>query len=213
MKTNESGHEILMSTSMTVEKELWHEVNAKAQTPAIVRGGSDLSPQEYATLADELRQVEVVFVEYDSTRSILEPPGHDAQFHRKLPLSSKHSPTESTEALTSLRAEIRVLHELRKSDQQMITALAEKVRQLEVELMPFLEGHEDGEEVVVDAHYLWIEAHLDELRKYANRWVAIDPLRGIVADAANDEDLADKLDVLPAEEQARLRAIDASRYL
>ncbi len=115
-----------------------------------------------------------------------------------------------------MKSHLRELEEARARDQRRIDELIERIRSLElevIELMAEREDGEDGEEVVTNAHQRWIEQHLDVLRAHPHRWVAIDAARGIVAEAHDGDELADKVDVLSPEEQARLVFINTALYV
>lgn len=219
MKTREWAHATLPSATMMLEEASWHEMKTKQRIPAIVREGSVLdigiSAQEWAAVENEAVALKAASRVHNSKRSMVEPSGHDEQRQGRPPFPSKHSPdpAEIIAVVTSLQGEVCVLHELRKSDQQIIAALAERVRQLEVELMPFLAEQEEAGEFVTNPHHRWIEGHMSMIREYPNQWVAIDPERGIVANGRNEDELAEKLDAMPDDVQAQLLAINTALYL
>lgn len=115
--------------------------------------------------------------------------------------------------MATMKAQIQELQEARSRDRRRIDKLLERVRSLEIEVVELMAEREDGVESVTNAHQRWIEQHLEVLREHTNRWVAIDAERGIVAEADDGEALADKLDALPPEEQARLVLVDTAKYV
>lgn len=152
-----------------------------------------------------------------------EPPAYRAQSSAAARGIAEERRPQDGAALAKLAAEVaamkshlRELEEARARDQRRIDELIERIRSLElevIELMAEREDGEDGEEVVTNAHQRWIEQHLDVLRAHPHRWVAIDAARGIVAEAHDGDELADKVDVLSPEEQARLVFINTALYV
>lgn len=144
----------------------------------------------------------------------IEPSGYPEE-PAPAPRSSTGGGSPSTETLAmqlaALRTEVQEMREAHRRDQQHIGELRTRIRDLELEMADLL-ARDDGAEVVTNPHYAWIEEHLDELRRHPDMWVAIDPERGIVAEAGDGDQLADQLAALPPEEQARLLAVDTRLY-
>lgn len=122
-------------------------------------------------------------------------------------------PLETTaSAVAALQDQVRELLEARRQDRAQIGELRERVRALEMEMADLL-AEDDRGETVTDPHLDWIEAHTEELRRYSDMWVAIDPRRGIVAQATDGDELADRLAALPPDERQKLLAIDVRLYV
>jgi hypothetical protein len=115
--------------------------------------------------------------------------------------------------VVAIKAHIRELQQARLQDRQIVRQLLDRVRDLEVELAELIAERDEGEETFTNPHQRWIEEHLDALRDYPDMWVAIDATRGIVVAAKDGEELANKLDALPPEDQARLLAVNTTLYV
>lgn len=144
---------------------------------------------------------------------IIEPPGHPGV----PPLEARKrggAPTIETmaSAVAALQAQVEELRRARQQDQEQIRELRERVRALEMEMADLL-AEDDRGETVTDPHFDWIEGHREELCRYADMWVAIDPQRGIVAQARDGDELAERLAVLPPEERRKLLSIDVRLYV
>lgn len=120
----------------------------------------------------------------------------------------------SVEALASLRAEVAELRETRTSTQRELRDMRERLQELERKFDDLLAMQDfDAEEVPVDPHKRWIERNLDELRKYPDMFVALDPDRGILVHASEQREFAAKLDALTPEENERVMLFHTSMYL
>lgn len=125
-----------------------------------------------------------------------------------------HDAAAVTKELAALRHELAELREARLSDQREIQDLRRRVQEAEERLDELLAMQDfDVEEAPVDPHARWIEQNLEELRRYPDMFVALDPERGILVHAAEQSEFAEKLKSLTPEENERVMLFHTSMYL
>ena len=82
-----------------------------------------------------------------------------------------------------------------------------------VALSAQLSSSSDEELVPLGPHERWIEAHADELRKYPDEWVLLDPEQGIVFHTADQAEFGRYLERFGPEDRARLMPFHTSMYV
>jgi hypothetical protein len=140
--------------------------------------------------------------------------GTPAAVQRATPPGRAPGPGALAVEPSALRSEIERLKEERRADQAELHDLRRRIQELERKLDDLLVTHDvDPQEIPVDPHTRWIEDNLDELRKYPDAFVALDPDRGILAHATENGEFAAKLEALTPEERERVTLFHTSMYL
>lgn len=84
------------------------------------------------------------------------------------------------------------------------------IEQIRAERAP---ADDDEVDAPPDAHFDWIQMHMEELRAYPNAYVLLDPKRGIVFHSTDGDELTARLEGLDPEEQDRLMVFHTSMAL